>query len=143
MKTILIIEDNGSVSGNLKKHLEDYKVLIAYDYPLALDIWEEEKDSIDCIIMDLRISCIGIDLEIQNRYDPFYSLAILEEFCKGKSDEERRAIRKKTIIYSAYLEQLRSSKICSDININDITSIEKTSTSSITILETIKDLIGK
>lgn len=54
MKKILIVEDEASISDYLSQELtfEGYEVFLAIDGLVALDIFNQEKENLDIVLLD-------------------------------------------------------------------------------------------
>ncbi len=104
-KELLLIEDYPSVELDIKEDLSEFTIHSAAEYAMAIDIWDLHSSNIDAIILDLRITSSG--MEDAERYAPLYSLAFLDYAFKDKSDQYINDLKKKTIIYSEYIEKLR------------------------------------
>lgn len=108
MKRVLIIEDNGIVYNTIKEELGgDFETVRVSSYATAKGRWERERETFDCIVLDLQINPLGLELKEIDKYAPLYGLAVLDAFSEGKSEDEKTQIRRKTIIYSGYTGELR------------------------------------
>ena len=111
-KKILLVEDNGSLSYELKEKIDNlegggkYFAEIAYSYIAAFGIWEEDNGNFDCIVLDLQINPAGLTIEEVEAYQPVFGIAFLNKICEGKTPEERADIYKKTVIYSGFTREL-------------------------------------
>lgn len=122
MKRVLIIEDDGIVYNTIKEELGgDFETVRVSSYAAAKGRWEREGGTFDCILLDLQINPLGLDLKEIDKYAPLYGLAVLDAFSEGKSEEEKTQIRRKTIIYSGYTGELRYR----NCNINNLEIIAK------------------
>ena len=108
-KKILLVEDNGSLSKELEKKIEDLDYLVerAYSYVSALGIWTEDKGDYDCIILDLQINPDGLELDEIDKYAPIFGMAFLHKISEGKTPDEVTALYKKTIIYSGFTKEFK------------------------------------
>ena len=108
-KKILLVEDNGSLSKELEKKIEElgYYVERAYSYVSALGIWTEDNGAYDCIILDLQINPDGLELEEIDKYAPIFGMAFLHKISEDKTPVEVMVIHKKTIIYSGFTKELK------------------------------------
>lgn len=108
---VLIVEDNGIIYETIKNELDsDFETTQASSYAAAIGRWEKEKESFDCIVLDLLINPLGLELKEIDEYTPLFGMAVLDAFTKEKSEEETLQIRKKTIIYSGFTRELRTRK---------------------------------
>lgn len=141
MKKILLIEDDGALARDLIKDLTDrkYEVKHANNYRAVFDRWIENKGKFDCIILDLNIKPDGMDEENYSKYFPIHGILILDEICKELSPDESIKIWEKTIIYSAYIENLRNKK--RDFTyFNLLNLIPKEGTNYFRLLEEVKNM---
>ena len=113
MSRVLLIEDDGLLTRDLRKKLEEeyhYDVTTAYSYSSAIALWGKYEGKFDCIILDLNINPHGLDMGRSDNYNQISGILVLEDICKEKTDEEKKQIWNKTIIYSAYIDQLNARK---------------------------------
>ncbi len=127
MKKILIIEDNGSLYSDVNSKLKDkgYTIYYAYSYISALDRLSEENEEFDCIILDLQINPTGLSIEDNEKYSTLFGMAVLFHLLKDKSEEIRHIWRKKIIIYSGYIDDLKSRSLREDWDLSNLTIIPK------------------
>lgn len=112
MERILLIEDDGELAETISEKLYNYSIEEVYSYATAIDAWEEHKGDFKCIILDLEIPPDGLEDEtLKNEYHGIHGILVLEAFCEGKTKEEKEAIWAKTVVYSAYTEELQGKKI--------------------------------
>ena len=121
-KKILIVEDDGAVINSIREELKErYHLKTADSYNSALGIWEEEKPSFDCIVLDLNIGIQLVKSELIENYYPLIGLGFLEEVKKFCPD-----IYQKTIIYSGYLPQLKIKCVELGLLYDDLNKLSKT-----------------
>lgn len=127
MKRVLLIEDNGSLSIELVKRIEDlgYFVERAYSYISALGIWIEDKENFDCIILDMQINPDGLSLKEIETYAPLFGMAFLYNISEGKTPEQIVDIHKKTIIYTGFEKELKSLSRTNNWDLKNIKIIPK------------------
>lgn len=115
MGRILLFEDEGHLKEDLRKDLQkEHEVIFATDCTNALGLWEQSNGKFDCIILDLNMSLTGLDEEEQIDYFPIHGILVLDKICERKIPrwesktiiEKKSEIWKKTIVYSAYIENL-------------------------------------
>lgn len=109
MKRVLLVEDNGSLSDDLKEKIDrnlGYFAEIAYSFTAAHGVWKEDRGNFDCIVLDLQIKPTGLDPDEVQDYYPVFGIAFLDKICEGKKSEERAGIYKKIIIYSGFTREL-------------------------------------
>lgn len=146
MKKILIIEDNGSLFSEIESLLinNGYSIFYAYSYISALDRWQEENGSFDCIILDLQINPLGLSDEENNEYTPLFGMAFLDHIFQEKSLSEISKLRKKIIIFSGFTSELYSrGRINSKWRLDDLTVISKKSTSILDLINKINIICAK
>ena len=145
MKRILLVEDNGSLSIDLVKKIEEleYSVERVYSYISALGVWEEDQGNYDCIILDLQINPEGLSLERINIYTPLYGMAFLDKICEGKSQEEILTLYKKTIIYSGFVKELDAFAQKNNRSLKGIKIVNKTDFSISELIKNIQRVCNK
>lgn len=105
---VLIVEDNGIIYETIKNELNsDFETVRVSNYAAAIGRWKREGESFNCIVLDLLINPLGLELKEIDEYTPLFGMAVLDAFTKEKSKEEVLQIRRKTIIYSGYIRELR------------------------------------
>ena len=105
---VLIVEDNGIIYETIKNELNsDFETVRVSYYAAAIGRWKREGESFNCIVLDLLINPLGLELKEIDEYTPLFGMAVLDAFTKEKSKEEVLQIRRKTIIYSGYIRELR------------------------------------
>ena len=69
-KRILIIEDNGETSFDLKERLkaESFEVIKAYSHASAMGMWKRYNGAFDCVVLDLNIASDGLTPQENNKY---------------------------------------------------------------------------
>lgn len=108
---VLIVEDNGIIYEEIKNELGiDFETVRVSSYAVAKGRWEKEGETFNCIVLDLFINPLGLELKEIDKYTPLFGMAVLDAFTEGKTKEEMLQIRKKTIIYSGYIGELRYGK---------------------------------
>lgn len=108
MKKVLVVEDDGVMYNTIKNELDsNYTTIRVSSYAAAKGRWKRENELFDCIVLDLHINPLGLDLKEIDRYAPLYGMAVLDAFTEGKNEDEKAQIREKTIIYSGYTGELR------------------------------------
>jgi len=125
MGKILLIEDEGAIRNHLKEKLrEKHEVKHANNCTSAIGLWKKYYGSFDCIILDLNILPEGLEDEEADKYFPIHGILILNKICKEEIPDEEKwnewkkktqeakqnEIWGKTVVYSAYTEQLKSRK---------------------------------
>jgi hypothetical protein len=107
MGMILLIEDNGATARDTVDVLNglEYEIKCAYSYSSAIKTWGKYNGIFDCIILDLHIDPSGLDPK-RNHYYPLVGMAFLDDICDGKTEEEKKNIWEKTIIFSGYINIL-------------------------------------
>lgn len=140
MKRVLIVEDNGLIYNAIKEDLgDDFETIRASNYAAAKGRWKRENEAFDCIVLDLHINPLGLDLKETDKYDPLYGMAVLDAFREEKSEEEKMKIDKKTIIYSGYSEFLRNM----NFDIKNIEIIAKSGESIQKVIKQIKSICSR
>ena len=139
-RKVLIVEDDGMIYETIRNELDsDFETVRASSYAAAIGRWEKEKESFDCIVLDLLINPLGLGLEEIDEYTPLFGMAVLDAFTKEKSEEEMLQIRKKTIIYSGYTRELRTRKF----DTNNLEIIAKEGNSIKELIKRIKAICSK
>lgn len=105
-KKILLVEDNGIVAENLENNFLEYDIETAYSVNSALDRWEDEGP-FDCIILDLQISPDGLTPNENGLYTPLFGMAVINKLGAKFAKEELSEFRKKIIIYSGFIKELK------------------------------------
>ncbi len=140
MEKILLVEDNGSLSKIIKDKLEEkgHSVVRAYSYNSALDCLQEHNGRFDAMIIDLQIEPEGIELDIIDKYENYYGLAVIEEINKSNNYSDR------IVVYSAYADTLRR-KMRSGAHscAKDIKLIQKDKDSISTLLVYVETILKK
>lgn len=139
-RKVLIIEDDGIIYETIRNELDsDFETVRASSYAAAIGRWEKEKESFDCIVLDLLINPLGLELKEIDEYTPLFGMAVLDAFTKEKSEEEMLQIRKKTIIYSGYTRELRNR----NFDTNNLVIITKEGNSIKELIKCIKTICSK
>lgn len=139
-RKVLIIEDDGIIYETIRNELDsDFETVRASSYAAAIGRWEKEKESFDCIVLDLLINPLGLELKEIDEYTPLFGMAVLDAFTKEKSEEEMLQIRKKTIIYSGYTRELRNR----NFDTNNLVIITKEGNSIKELIKCIKAICSK
>lgn len=127
MKRILLVEDNGDTSYDIKSQLESfgYEIKQADSYLSALGMWRKYSGEFGCIILDLNISPEGLDDEDVSSYFPISSLPFLLEI--GWGNTPTNAI--KVVVYSGYVNDFKEICETKGISYSGIVIIEKKGTS--------------
>lgn len=108
MKRVLFIEDDGLIYETLRDELgSEYDTVRVSSFAAAKGRWEREGDTFDCIVLDLMINPLGLELEETDKYTPLFGMAVLQYFMENRNEYEKTQIKKKTIIYSGYTGVLR------------------------------------
>ena len=144
MKKVLLVEDNGSLSMDLIKKIEEIggcQVERAYSYSSAWGFWDEDKGDYDCIILDLQINPHGLTLREANKYAPIFGIAFLDKICEGKSSDEVAGIYKKTIIYSGFVKELKDFSKLNNRDFSKIKIIPKTGFSISELVKSVERII--
>lgn len=137
---VLIVEDDGIIYETIRNELDsDFETTQASSYAAAIGRWEREKESFDCIVLDLLINPLGLELKEIDEYTPLFGMAVLDAFTKEKSKEEMLQIRKKTIIYSGYTRELCDR----DFDTKNLEIIAKEGNSIKELIERIKAICSK
>ena len=148
MKRILLIEDDGAIAEDISNTLSssEYKFEYAYSYSSAVGFWKEYNGNFDCIILDLNINPNGLPDELFDKYFPIQGMAVLLEICKTKINDETpteneiKKIWAKTIVYSGYIEKLKTRK--KDFQYyNSLTLIPKTGMSMNELIKKVENII--
>lgn len=140
MKRVLFVEDDGIMYNTIKDELgSDYETVQTSSFAAAKGRWNREKDSFDCIVLDLLINPLGLELQKIDMYAPLFGMAVLDCFTEGLSGVESIQIRKKTIIYSGYTSELRYR----GFNVKNIEIIAKEANSIEEIVKIIKRICSK
>lgn len=142
-KEILLIEDNPGVELDIKEDLQQYTIRSAAEYAMALDIWELHSEEIGAIILDLRVTSSG--MEDSELFSPLYSLAFLAYIFKDKTEQEKKELKKKIIIYSEYIGELKDRRRYNDrFKIADgIEMLRKSIENYPTMIEKVKAILNK
>lgn len=112
MGRILIIEDDGVLAERISDNLSNFDIEEAYSYITAIDAWEEHEGDYKCIILDLDIPPDGLDDDqLKNDYHGICGILLLNAFCENQSPEKQREIWAKTVIYSAFNDELDGKEI--------------------------------
>ena len=101
---ILLLEDNGSVFSFLIEKLEKHghKIELATKVSRAMDLMEKFDNKFDCLIVDLHVNPIGLDIENIDKNENIWGWRWLEKYVFPKDEKWK----KKTIIYSGYTQKL-------------------------------------
>lgn len=126
-KVVLIFEDKGSISYNIKDYIEElgkgFEVYIAFTVNDATSYFEEfieNKNDICGIVIDLNINPFGFTEEqlLSSKNGAITGWIWLKDIVLSQNQD----LRKKTIIYSDYLNILSEY-----VNSEEIKDIEKVS----------------
>jgi len=152
MGKILLIEDDGLLTKDLKKILEDcgYDVITAYSYVSAMDRWKGYKGKFDCIIIDLNINSSNLGDRKSSKYIPICGMAFLDDILEGvynpeNGEDEKETVAKlnhlnKVIIYSGVLKSLKQRKF--EFKYYDqLFSILKSETSVAKLINKVREII--
>lgn len=140
MKKVLFVEDDGIVYDEIKKELENnFDLVRVSSYAAATGRWEREGETFDCIVLDLQINPLGLNLIDNDKYAPLFGMAVLDAFTEGKSKEEKENIRKKTIIYSGYTGELTYK----GFDVKNIEVIAKAGNSITDVVHCIKNICSR
>ena len=121
MGKILLIEDDNVAKKLIGKLNKRHTVECAYSYASAIGLWkeaEEDKESFNCIILDLNINPNGLSDEDIDKYFPVHGILILDAICNLRTldgnekytEKEKKDIWNKTTVYSAYIDRLLDNK---------------------------------
>ena len=108
-KKILIAEDSGRVFNMLMVELDPtiWNVLRVRAVDEAIGA-VNTSGPFDCFVIDLQILATGLTLDEMDKYQDLEGYAFLKEHLwKGKTDEEVKALRSRTIICSKYVENFK------------------------------------
>ena len=104
-KKILIVEDSEGVFKMMEKELDSSTF-----FAKRARAVDEARGALgkygpfDCIVVDLQILAIGLTLEQMDEYQDREGYAFLKEYLwKGKTEEEVKELKAKTIICSRYV----------------------------------------
>lgn len=108
MKKILIVEDDGMVFKMLKNELDPsfFEIVRARAVDEAMGAIEEEG-FFDCYIVDLWILASGLTVEEMDEYHQREGYAFLKHLWKEKTEDEVKELKRKTIICSRYVNNLK------------------------------------
>lgn len=98
---VLIVEDDGIIYETIRNELDsDFETTQASSYAAAIGRWEREKESFDCIVLDLLINPLGLELKEIDEYTPLFGMAVLDAFTKEKAKKKcfRFGIRQSFIL---------------------------------------------
>lgn len=139
MKRILLIEDSGDVSYDIKNGLNDcdYEIKHADSYLSAIGMWERYDGQFDCIILDLNINPEGLLPEESSYFFPTIGLSFLKKIRQN----ENLTKKAKIIIYSAYITEFKVKCSQNNISYSDIIIIEKSGTSFYKLINFIKKIV--
>lgn len=139
MKKILLVEDNGDSSYDLKSELMNcgYEIKQADSYLSACGMWKRYEGKFDCIILDLNISPEGLSEEQCSSFFPISSLPFLLEIGWNNSLDEKI----KVVIYSGYVNEFK--EICEKKNLpySGMAIFEKSGTNFDKLIQFIKSNI--
>lgn len=142
MYKVLIIEDDGLIYSEIEKGLDnEFEVCRATSFAAALGQWKKEEEAFDCIVLDLQINPLGLNLSENDKYTPFIGMAVLDAFTNGKSNENKIQLRKKVIIYSGYAQSLRADT--KSFNLSNLEIIHKSGDSIKKVIKCIKCICSK
>lgn len=135
-KRILIIEDCGEISFDLKERLkaESFEVIKAYSHVSAVGMWKKYNGGFDCVVLDLNIIPDGLTSQENDKYFPLNGLAFLKEIGWDK----KTSLIPHLIVYSGYTNILPEACRTHNIPYNKLTAIPKRATSVDSLIETIK-----
>ena len=127
MKRILIVEDNGDTSYDIKSQLEKsgFEIKQADSYLSALGMWDRYNGEFRCIILDLNISPEGLSEEDVSSNFPISSLPFLLKI--GWNNIITNTI--KVIVYSGYVNDFKEICETRGISYSGLVIIEKKGTS--------------
>ena len=112
MKKILFIEDEGELADKIKERLYNYSIEKVYSYSTATGAWSKCEREFNCIILDLNISADKLEDEaLKKEYHGIHGILVLKAFCENKTPEKQEEIWKKTVIYSAFTDELEGKEI--------------------------------
>lgn len=138
---ILLIEDDGATTRDLTDRLIKLKheVKHAYSYSSAIRTWEKYNEFFDCIILDLYIDPNGLKAM---HYFPVVGMAFFDDICEGKTEEEKKNIFRKTIIYSGYIKELKFKNSEFGCPLDQLKLIPKDVLGISNLLEYVKQILG-
>lgn len=140
MKKVLVVEDDGVIYNTIENELDsNFETIQVSSYAAAKGRWQRENEMFDCIVLDLHINPLGLDLKEIDRYAPLYGMAVLDAFTEGKDEDEKARIRKNTIIYSGYTGELRYK----GIDLKDLRIIAKEGNSIAEVIKQIKGICSR
>jgi hypothetical protein len=142
MGIILLIEDDSAITRDIVNKLDElgHEIKCAYSYYSAIRTWEKNNGIFDCIILDLHIDPAGLDAK-RNHYFPVVGMAFFDDICDGKTEEEKKNIWEKTIIYSGYIKELKSKSRGFRWPLGQLKLIPKDSFGISSLIETINKII--
>jgi hypothetical protein len=140
MGMILLIEDDGATTRDLITMLElKHEIKHAYSYSSAIRTWEKYNGVFDCIILDLYIDPTGLKA---THYFPLVGMAFFDDIYNGKTEEYKKNILRKTIIYSGYIKELKSKSRGFRWPLSQLKLIPKDALGISNLLEYIEQIFG-
>ena len=138
MKRILLIEDSGDVSYDIKNDLKNYKYEIKFadSYLSAIGMWRRYNGQFECIILDLNINPEGLTPEKISKFYPTIGLSFLIDI----KWDENLAKKIKLIIYSAYITEFKVKCSQNNIDYSGIVLVEKSGNNFYKLIDEINQL---
>ena len=136
MKRVLLIEDNGDLSYDIKNELVEcgYEIKQADSYLSALGMWERYEGKFDCILLDLNINPEGLSPEKNSLYFPLIGLPFMLKI--GWNNDFDKKI--KVIVYSGYISEFKEICYKNSFSYSGMVLFEKNGMSFSKLIEYIK-----
>ena len=146
MKRILLIEDNGDLSYDINEKLKNYgfEIKQADSFLSAMGMWKRYKGEFDCIILDLNINPEGLSPHDSSKYFPCCSIPFMLEIGWGIKDDLGKPKFNpniKVVVYSGYVNELRTVCLQYNIPFSDMVIYEKSGTNFSELVKYIKESI--
>lgn len=136
MKKLLLIEDNGDLSYDIKSELMEcgYEIKQADSYLSALGMWKRYEGKFDCILLDLNINPEGLSPEENSSYFPLIGLPFMLKIGWNKDFDKNI----KVVIYSGYINELKEVCYKNGLTCSGMVLFEKNGMSFPKLIEYIK-----
>lgn len=136
MKRILLIEDSGDLSYDIKNELQScgYEIKQADSFLSALGMWQRYEGKFDCILLDLNINPEGLSPVESSYFFPIIGLPFMQKIGWNKDFDKKI----KVIIYSGYINEFKEICLKNNISYSEMVLFEKSGTNFVKLIEYIK-----
>ena len=123
MKRVLLIEDNGDLSYDIKNELAEcgYEIKQADSYLSACGMWDRYDGKFDCTLLDLNINPEGLSPEENSSYFPLIGLPFMLQIGWNKDFGNDIIV----IVYSGYINEFKETCSKNKISYSNMVLFEK------------------